>query len=126
MTEPSKSQEAHRKDALTAFLDERVSEGYRIETRTDTHAIIAPARRRWSFLDRFLKRQASPRHVISVHPDGEITLRPRAPLSPCDPDSRQASALAPFGPESGRRHPNLSADAWPAAGPRSEPAFVSG
>src|SRR6187399_1617818 len=29
-----------RRRALTAFLDERVREGYRIETRTDTHAII--------------------------------------------------------------------------------------
>jgi len=30
-----------RKDALDAFLDQKVGEGYVIETRTDTHAIIS-------------------------------------------------------------------------------------
>ena len=29
-----------RRRALATFLDERVREGYRIETHTDTHAII--------------------------------------------------------------------------------------
>ena len=35
-----RDREALRRGALTAFLDERVREGYRVETRTDTHAII--------------------------------------------------------------------------------------
>src|SRR5690242_11740244 len=30
-----------RKDGLDAFLDQRIAEGYLIETRTDTHAIIS-------------------------------------------------------------------------------------
>ena len=29
-----------RKDGLDAFLDEKLAEGFAIETRTDTHAII--------------------------------------------------------------------------------------
>ena len=34
MTRALDDQEEHRKSALTAFLDARVREGYRIETRT--------------------------------------------------------------------------------------------
>ena len=34
--------EEHRRDALSAYLDERVAAGYRIETRGVTQAIIAP------------------------------------------------------------------------------------
>jgi len=33
-----------RADALALFLEERLCEGFVIETRTDTHAIIAPIR----------------------------------------------------------------------------------
>ena len=80
MTQPSDSQEKRRKDALTAFLEERVREGYRIETRTDTHAIIAPAHQgRW-FLDRLRRPKASARQVISVDEDGEVSMRPAEPL----------------------------------------------
>ena len=43
MTHTVDEREELRRRALTAFLDERVREGYRIETRTDTHAIIGPA-----------------------------------------------------------------------------------
>ena len=80
MTRPSDSQEELRKDALTAFLDARVSEGYRIETRTDTHAIIAPAHRGRALLDRLRKPNASVRQVISVDQDGEVTMRPAESL----------------------------------------------
>ena len=45
MTRAPDDQEELRRNALTAFLDERVREGYQVETRTDTHAIIAPADR---------------------------------------------------------------------------------
>src|SRR6185295_9667638 len=40
MTRTVDEREDARRRALTTFLDERVREGYRIETRTDTHAII--------------------------------------------------------------------------------------
>ena len=80
MTRPSDSQEELRKDALTAFIDARVQEGYRIETRTDTHAIIAPAHHGRSLLDRLRKPKVSARQVISVDEDGEVTMRPAEPL----------------------------------------------
>lgn len=79
MTHADDSREARRKAALTAYLDARVGDGYRIETRTDTHAIIAPARKRRSFL-RLLKRDDLARQVISVDSDGNVTARPAEPL----------------------------------------------
>jgi hypothetical protein len=78
VTRPSKSQEEIRKRALTVFLDSRVSEGFRIETHTDTHAIIGPANRGWSFLDHL--RKAKPRQVISVDEHGEVTVAPAEPV----------------------------------------------
>ncbi len=80
MTRPSDSQEEHRKAALTAFLDARASEGYHIETRTDTHAIIAPAHKNRSLLDRLRKPKVPARHVVSVDSDGNVTMRPAEPL----------------------------------------------
>lgn len=80
MTPPSDPREEHRKAALTAFLDARVGEGYRIETRTDTHAIIGPARERRSFLARLRERKAPARQVISVDSDGNVTARPAEPI----------------------------------------------
>jgi len=80
MTAPSDAQEERRRDALTAFLNARLSEGYRIETRTDTHAIIAPADRGWQFLVRLRKGMTARRQVISVDQNGEVTMRPAEPL----------------------------------------------
>jgi hypothetical protein len=80
VTRQTDSQEERRISALTAFLDERVTEGYRIETRTDTHAIIAQDHRAHTFLDRLLKRKVSERQVISVDSDGVVTTRPAEPL----------------------------------------------
>jgi hypothetical protein len=78
MTSSSDPQAELRKNALTAFLDARVDEGFRIETRSDTHAIIVPAGGRWSFLDRLRKPPA--RHVISVDQHGQVTMSPAEPL----------------------------------------------
>ncbi len=80
MTRALNDQEEHRKSALTAFLDARVREGYRVETRTDTHAIIAPADRRRSFLDLLRKPTVPERQVVSVDSDGEVSTRPAEPL----------------------------------------------
>jgi hypothetical protein len=66
-----------RMEAMTAFLLDRVREGYAIETHTDTHAIIGPAGR-WSWLNPF--RKASGRHVVSVDADGNVTMRDAEPL----------------------------------------------
>jgi hypothetical protein len=80
MTRALDDREAHRKSALTEFLEARVREGYRVETRTDTHAIIAPAHRRRSFLDLLRKPRVPARLVVSVDSDGEVSMRPAEPL----------------------------------------------
>ena len=80
MTRAPDDQEEHRKSALTAFLDAREREGYRVETRTDTHAIIAPADRRRSFLGLLRKPTLPARQVVSVDSDGEVSMRPAEPL----------------------------------------------
>ena len=77
---PEDPQEEKRRDALSAFLEQRVADGFRIETRTDTHAIIVPARGRRSFLDRFRKQSVPAREVISVDVDGNVTASPAEPL----------------------------------------------
>jgi len=80
MTRTPDDQEELRRSALTAFLDERVREGYRVETRTDTHAIIAPDDRRRSLLDLFRKPKVPERQVLSVDSDGVVSMRPAEPL----------------------------------------------
>ena len=80
MPGPSDSQQEARKDALSAFLEARVREGFRIETRTETHAIIVPADRPRSFLDRLRKAKASERQVVSVDEHGEVTTSPAEPV----------------------------------------------
>jgi hypothetical protein len=80
MSDPGDSSEETRTNALTAFLEARVREGFRIETRTDTHAIIAQAERRLSFLRRLFRPGAPGRQVISVDEHGEVTASPAEPL----------------------------------------------
>jgi hypothetical protein len=72
--------ETRRRQALGAYLDERVAEGFRVESRTDTQAIIAPAPSRLSFLHRFRKSDAAERRVVSVDVDGNVTSSPAQPL----------------------------------------------
>lgn len=62
-----------RKDGLDAFLDQKVEEGYVIETRTETHAIIA---RRPKGLKRILSGSDPGRYVVEVDEDGVATMRP--------------------------------------------------
>jgi hypothetical protein len=73
------SQENFRKDALTAFLETRVDEGFRIESRTPTQAIVVPARS-WSLLARFRKADSPGRQVVQVDVDGQVTMSPAEPL----------------------------------------------
>ena len=68
-----------RKDALDAYLETKLGEGYRIETRTETHAIVV-ARDPWkSFLNRLRGRGAADRYVLSVDEHGEVTMAPAVP-----------------------------------------------
>ncbi|HVD20302.1 MAG TPA: hypothetical protein VNC63_16590 [Propionibacteriaceae bacterium] len=65
-----------RRDGLDAFLDQKVEEGYVIETRTDTHAII------WlrpKSLRRFTSGADPGRYVVEVDEDGVATMRPAEP-----------------------------------------------
>ena len=65
-----------RKDGLDAFLDQKLAEGYVIETRTDTHAIIA---RRPRGLKRFTSGRDPGRYVVEVNEEGTATMRPAEP-----------------------------------------------
>jgi len=65
-----------RKDGLDAFLDEKVGEGFVIETRTDTHAIIF---RRPKGLRRFTGGDDPGRFVVEVDEDGRATMREAEP-----------------------------------------------
>lgn len=75
-----RDQEQLRRDALTAFLDDREREGYRVETHTHTHAIIGPPDRRRSLRGLFRKPRSLPRQVVSVDSDGEVSVGPAEPL----------------------------------------------
>jgi hypothetical protein len=71
--------EERRRDALSAYLDERVAAGYRIETRGGTQAIIAPTGVR-SMLSRFDRSGGRGRQVVSVDDQCEVTVSPAEPL----------------------------------------------
>ena len=80
MTRALDGQEELRRSALTAFLDARVRDGYRVETRTDTHAIIGPADRRRSLLGLLRRPRVPERQVVSVDSGGVVSMRPAEPV----------------------------------------------
>ena len=65
-----------RKDGLDIFLDQKVEEGYTIETRTDTPAVIA---RRPKGLRRIMSGADPGRYVVEVDEDGVAKMRPAEP-----------------------------------------------
>ena len=65
-----------RKVGLDGFLEQKVKEGYAIETRTDTHAILF---RRPKGLRRFTSGADPGRYVVEVDEDGIATMRPAEP-----------------------------------------------
>jgi hypothetical protein len=65
-----------RREGLDVFLDQKVEEGYVIETRTDTHAIISQRPRG---LKRFTSGDDPGRYVVEVDVDGSVTMRPAEP-----------------------------------------------
>jgi hypothetical protein len=65
-----------RRDGLDAFLDQKVEEGWAIETRAETHAIIF---RRPKGLKRFTSGRDPGRYVVQVDEDGIATMRPAEP-----------------------------------------------
>ena len=64
-----------RKDALDAFVEAKVKQGFEIETHTDTHAIVVEQK---SILSRLRARGAN-RYVVSVDENGEVTMIPAEP-----------------------------------------------
>jgi hypothetical protein len=66
----------NRKDGLDAFLEQRVAEGFSVETRTDTHAIIFQQPKG---LRRFSGGQDPGRYVVEVSEDGVASMRPAEP-----------------------------------------------
>ena len=75
----AEANETFRQDALTAFLETRVDEGFTIESRTPTQAILVPARS-WSLLARFRKADTPGRQVVEVDVTGKVTMSPASPL----------------------------------------------
>lgn len=69
-----------REKALDAFLETKVREGWRIETHTETHAIIVEDSNRKRFLSRLRGRGAGDRYVVSVDDQGDVTMIPAEPL----------------------------------------------
>ena len=65
-----------RREGLDAFLDQKVEEGYVIQTRTDTHAIIS---QRPKGLKRLTSGRDAGRYVVEVDEDGSVTMRPAEP-----------------------------------------------
>lgn len=65
-----------RRDGLDSFLEQKLEEGYAIETRTDTHAIIS---RRPRGLRRFTSGADPGRYVVEVDENGVATMRPAEP-----------------------------------------------
>jgi hypothetical protein len=65
-----------RKGSLDAFLKEKLAQGFTIETRTDTHAIIF---RRPKGLRRFTSGHDPGRFVVEVDEDGRATMRQAEP-----------------------------------------------
>jgi hypothetical protein len=65
-----------RKNALDAFLEKKLAEGFTIETHTDTHAIIIESGHRlWGRL----RRGGGRRHVVEVDEHGAVTMRAAEP-----------------------------------------------
>jgi hypothetical protein len=69
-----------RKSTLDAFLERKVGEGFRIETHTDTHAIIVVGGHGRSLLGRLRRPRSDNRFVISVDEHGEVTMTPAEPI----------------------------------------------
>ena len=65
-----------RKDGLDAFLEGKLAEGFAVETRTNTHAIIF---RRPKGLRRFTSGDDPGRFVVEVDEKGHVSMREAEP-----------------------------------------------
>ena len=67
----------HRENALDAFLEQKIAEGFLIETHTDTHAIITEGSQR--FWSRLRRGDRGRRYVVQVDEHGGVTMSPAEP-----------------------------------------------
>ena len=65
-----------RDAALTAYLDRESANGFRVETRSATQAIIVRGRRGFGLL----RGHRAERRVLSVDEDGHVTARIAEPV----------------------------------------------
>jgi hypothetical protein len=65
-----------RKDALDAFLETKLEQGFAIETHTNTHAII---NRKSTFMSRLRGRARLERYVIEVDEHGQVAMTEAEP-----------------------------------------------
>ena len=68
-----------RKQALDAYLLARRGEGFHVESRTDTHAIITRTGLLPGLLER-IRLNGRKRQVISVDEQGTVTAQPAEPV----------------------------------------------
>ena len=68
--------EGTRKSGLDAFLEQKVAEGFTVETKANTHAIIF---RRPKGLRRFTSGDDPGRFVVEVDEEGRATMRDAEP-----------------------------------------------
>ena len=61
-----------RSAALDAYIARRVAQGFRVETRTGSQAVIVRRHRLYFFLHWFSRGLAEQRYVISVDQHGEV------------------------------------------------------
>jgi hypothetical protein len=75
---------AEARDARSAALDEyiarRVAQGFRVETRSGTQAVIARRHRLYFVLHLFAREVAEQRYVVSVDAHGEVASLEAEPI----------------------------------------------
>ncbi len=69
-----------RARALDAYLDQRATHGYTVETRTPTQAVIVRRSRLSFVLDRLRPGSGGERHVVSVDEHGVVSSRAAEPV----------------------------------------------
>jgi hypothetical protein len=61
-----------RSAALDAYIDRRLAEGFRVETRSGTQAVIARRHKLYFVLHWFGREVAEQRYVVSVDAQGKV------------------------------------------------------
>lgn len=74
------SRDDSRSRALDAFLVERAADGYRVETRSPTQAVICRRHALYFVLRHIAPANAQTRLVVSVDDSGEVTSGEAEPL----------------------------------------------